>query len=70
MLPHVIQKILLFAEDVAAGVALVLDPAGVDGDVLLEAVEAGELPGADGAPEEAAVVLLGVPRVMDLRDVV
>ena len=70
MLPHVVQQVLLLAEHIPTGVTLVLDAPGVYGDVLLEAVEAGELPGADGAPEEPAVVLLSVPGIVDLRNLV
>ena len=67
---HVVKQILLLAKDVATSVALVLHPPSVDGHVLLEAVETGELAGTDGAAEKAAVVLLGVPGVVDLGHVV
>lgn len=70
MLPHVIQQILLFAKDIAACVTFVLNPTGVDWDVLLETVEPRELPGTDGATEEAAVVLLRVSSVVYLRNLV
>ena len=52
-----VEQVLALAEDVAAEVAAVLDAARVDGDVLAEAVEAGELAAADPAPVEAALVL-------------
>ena len=67
-LPKVVQQVLLLPEDVPADVATVLDSARVDGDVLLEAVEAGELPAADGAHEKAAVVLNGGRGVGDVRN--
>ena len=68
VLPHVIEQILLLAEHVTADVATMLDSSRVDGDVLLEAVEAGELPAADGAHEKAAVVLNGGRGVGDVRN--
>ena len=67
MLPHVVQQVLLLPEDVTADVTTVLDSARVDGDVLLEAVEAGKFPAADAAHEESAVVLDGSSGVADLR---
>ena len=70
VLPHVVEQVLLFAEHVATGVALVLNAPRVDGHVLLKAVEAGELARADGAAEEAAVVLLGVAGVVNLRNII
>ena len=66
VLAHVVHQVLLLAEDVPAHVAFVLDFPRVDGDVLLEAVEAGELAIADGAHEESGVVLDGGSRVIDL----
>ncbi len=57
VLPHVVQEVLLLAEDVAAYVATVLDSSCVNGDVFLEAVEAGKFPATNTAHEEAAVVL-------------
>jgi len=68
VLSHVVEEVLLLAEDVAADVAPVLNPARVNGDVLLEAVEAGELAAADAAHEKSAVVLNGGRRVGDLRN--
>ena len=47
-----------------AEVASVLDAARVDGDVLAEAVEAGELAAADPAAVEPAVVLGAVQQVL------
>ncbi len=70
VLPHVIQQVLLLAEHVAAGVAFVLHATRVNGHMFLQAVEAGKFPRANGAPEEAAVVLLGVAGVVDFRNVV
>jgi hypothetical protein len=70
VLPHVIQEVLLLAEHVAAGVAFVLHATRVNGHVFLEAVEAGKFPRANGAPEEAAVVLLGVAGVVDFGNIV
>ena len=43
--------------------AAVLDAARVDGDVLAEAVEAGELAAADPARVEPAVILCAVQQV-------
>ena len=59
VLSHMVQKVFFFAEDKATDVTSVLDFARMDGNVLLEAVEAGELTLADGAHEEARVVLHG-----------
>jgi len=70
VLPHVVEQVLLLAEHVAAGVAFVLHAPRVDGNVFLEAVEAGKFPRANGAPEEAAVVLLGIAGVVDFGNVV
>jgi hypothetical protein len=70
VLPHVVEQVLLLAEHVAAGVAFVLHATRVDGHVFLEAVEAGKFPRANGAPEEAAVVLLCVAGVVDFGNVV
>lgn len=55
--PGVIHEVLALPEDVAADVAGVLHPASVDGHVLLQAVQPGELAAADGADEEAGGVL-------------
>ena len=61
---HVVQQVLPLAEDVAAEVAAVLDAARVDGDMLAEAVEAGELAVADPAAVETAVVLRAVGEIL------
>ena len=47
-----------------AEVASVLDAARVDGDVLAEAVEAGELAAADPAAVEPAVILCAVQQIL------
>ena len=70
VLAHMIQEVLLLAKHIAAGVALVLDATRVDGHVFFEAIEAGELSRTDGAAEESTVVLLGISRVMNLRNLV
>jgi len=70
VLPHVIQQVLLLAEHVAAGVAFVLHATRMNGNVFFEAVEAGKFSRANGAPEEAAVVLLGIAGVVDFRNIV
>jgi hypothetical protein len=70
VLPHVVQQVLLLAEHVAAGVAFVLHATRVNGHVFLQAVEAGKFPRANGAPEEAAVVLLGIAGVVDFGNIV
>ena len=57
MFSHVVQKVFPLAEDVTAGVALVLDLPGVDGDVFLEGLESGELPVADCADKVPVLVL-------------
>ena len=67
VLAHVVQQVLLLSKYIATGIALVLDPPRVDRNMFLETVQPGELPGADGASEEAAVVLLGVSSIMNLR---
>ena len=54
---HVVQEVLPLAEHVSTGVALVLNLAGVDGNVLLEALQAGKLTVADGAHKITVLVL-------------
>ena len=68
VLPHVVQEVLLLAEDVATDVATVLDTSRVDWDVFLEAVEAGKFSATNTAHEEAAVVLNGRGGVTHFRD--
>ena len=66
--PHVIQQIFFLSKHVATRVTLVLDSASVDGDMLLQTVETRELSAADGATEEAAVILLSITSVLYLRN--
>ena len=68
VLPHVVQEVLLLAEDVAANVATVLDSSRMNRDVFLEAVEAGEFAATNTAHEEAAIVLNGRGGVTHFRD--
>ncbi len=70
VLSHVVQQIFLLAKDESADVTLVLDLPGVNGHVLLEAVESAELPLADVAHEETGSVLLGLHGIMNLGHVV
>lgn len=67
VLPHVIQQILLFAKHITTSVTLVLHPPGVDWHMLFQAVEPREFSRADGATEEATVILLGITRILDFR---
>ena len=68
MPPGVVHEVLSLAEDVSADVARVLDAAGMDRHVLLQAVEAGELAAADGAGEEAGGVLRHLGHVAQIRN--
>ena len=63
---HVVKQIFFLAKHVTTRVTLVLDTTCVNGNMLLQTIQTRKLSAANGATEEAAVILLSVTRVLNL----
>ena len=63
---HVVQQIFFLAKDITTSVAFVLYATRVNGNMLLQTIQTRKLSAANGATEEAAVILLSITRVLNL----
>ena len=63
---HMVQKVLLFAENVATDVTFVLNFAGMNRYVFLQAIQPGKFTLANGTHKESGIVLNCVLSVIDL----